>query len=378
MGSDHDLIVHSPLTTHQSPPSDLPSPISTHQSPPTNLHSRPAIVKTLGTVLVCALIATNLACQGGGEFGDGAALELALTIGTPGPTPTDRRPDGVPMHLWFRPEGRGLVGCRSDGSVVLLDLQGRSHASPLRTVEVCGYSTDKDLLLLRERDGEIVLMNLATDIRQTLTEGEYRHGAISDDGTTVALARDRTIEIWSTGARKVTRTLETRDEVRNGLALSANGIVVAAAEGSYDGAHHTLIETWNALAGTPLGRYQQTAPATNAAVWGLLLSKNGNRLAAATQADARAGLRVWKGASEILFQRDGFRSYWVRALALAPNGDLLVSGDERGNVVLWELESNRELAVARAGQVVQSVAISPDGQLIAAGLWDSRIAIWKR
>jgi len=76
----------------------------------------------------------------------------------------------------------------------------------------------------------------------------------------------------------------------------------------------------------------------------------------------------------------------VNALAVSPDGRTLVSGDESGVLVFWDLVTRRERARTRAaGTVVHTVAFAPDGRTVAAShvkdggpsvvrLWDAATA----
>jgi WD40 repeat protein len=59
----------------------------------------------------------------------------------------------------------------------------------------------------------------------------------------------------------------------------------------------------------------------------------------------------------------------IKALAFSPDGKLLASGDAKGAVRLWDLESGKDRVVVRGGgshpRAVVDVAFSPDGQRLA-------------
>jgi uncharacterized protein YcbK (DUF882 family) len=68
----------------------------------------------------------------------------------------------------------------------------------------------------------------------------------------------------------------------------------------------------------------------------------------------------------------------VSALAFSPDGKLLASAGWDNKLLLWELESGRQLARLRGGHVraVTSLAFSSDGRQLASGSLDRTIAIW--
>lgn len=74
---------------------------------------------------------------------------------------------------------------------------------------------------------------------------------------------------------------------------------------------------------------------------------------------------------------------WVRGLSLSADGTRLLTGDERGLAVLWELPEGKELRRWRVAGWLQGVAISRDGKQMATcefatryGLFKNSVKIW--
>ena len=65
------------------------------------------------------------------------------------------------------------------------------------------------------------------------------------------------------------------------------------------------------------------------------------------------------------------------ALAFAPDGRTLASGDFGGSITFWDVETGRELHTFR-GQTdaIRALAFSPDGETLASGSWDGTIRMW--
>jgi WD40 repeat protein len=68
---------------------------------------------------------------------------------------------------------------------------------------------------------------------------------------------------------------------------------------------------------------------------------------------------------------------WVQSVAFSPNGQLVASGSRDGTVRFWDVSSHRASGVPLAqGSVVYTVAFSPDGNMLASGGRDGVIRLW--
>ena len=68
----------------------------------------------------------------------------------------------------------------------------------------------------------------------------------------------------------------------------------------------------------------------------------------------------------------------INSVAFSPNGELLASVSDDGTLKLWNVDTQQNIATLREETLFRSVAFSPDGQLLATGggmhvkLWDVR------
>lgn len=89
---------------------------------------------------------------------------------------------------------------------------------------------------------------------------------------------------------------------------------------------------------------------------------------------ASGELAVWPNIRQIL---QGHKSP-VTSVALSPNGHLIASGSYDGTIRLWDtLKGIASGVLEGQSKYVQSIAFSPDGMLIASGSDDHTIRIWE-
>ena len=68
----------------------------------------------------------------------------------------------------------------------------------------------------------------------------------------------------------------------------------------------------------------------------------------------------------------------VESLAFTPNGDLLASGGADGSILLWEATSSQRLGERLLGHRgrVETLSFSPTGSLLASASEDGSVILW--
>jgi WD40 repeat protein len=73
-----------------------------------------------------------------------------------------------------------------------------------------------------------------------------------------------------------------------------------------------------------------------------------------------------------------FESHPVSAVAIAPNNQYLFSGDSKGIVNLWDLNTHKLLfSFIGNPEEIQAIVVSPDGKKLLAAGFDRRISAWQ-
>ena len=71
-------------------------------------------------------------------------------------------------------------------------------------------------------------------------------------------------------------------------------------------------------------------------------------------------------------------SDWVHSLAISPDGQILASGSFDKTIKLWRLPSGELIhTLSEHAKGVLCLAISPDGQILASGSFDETIRLWR-
>lgn len=92
---------------------------------------------------------------------------------------------------------------------------------------------------------------------------------------------------------------------------------------------------------------------------------------------AQDGIRLWdmvqKRPLATLVSYDNF----IDTVAISPNGQILASGDNKGIIKLWDLSSGKLIRTVSAhSEVVSAVAFTPDGNTLVSSSRDRTIKLW--
>ena len=303
--------------------------------------------------------------------------DYSYVLGKPGPHSDSARLPDLALQLGWNASGTRIVARQEDGTVTGWDTRTGQALAIAQTEAVFAYCPAEDRLVVNIDDAA-VLLSLSSGDFERLTGGRHDHAAFSSDCSALAIAREdeSKVHLWHPDGR--TEHIATAQPVRNSLMLSADGRMLAAAGGTYSdaGGHRTALELFDVSASGPVRTVHLANPDEILGMWTMAFSPDGGGLMLGSQVYGQSGLRhIATDSGAVRWGHDGFKSYWVRALAVSPDGIVLATGDEKGFLRLWDVDTGTKLAEYRTGLVIQSLAFSGDGRQLAVGLWDGTIGV---
>lgn len=179
--------------------------------------------------------------------------------------------------------------------------------------------------------------------------------AFSPDSREFAIACEKSIQIREVGAAEPLKTLAAKAE---SVAFSPNGRYLASASTDLD----STVQIWDAAS------FRQVAHLQVPDAQDLAFSPNSQVLAIGVAAVTRDYGLLWTFAGSDtplqLGADDGLLG--VYSVVFTPDGQKLATGEWDHTVRVWDVASGRQLARYADPAPVSSVAISPDGRILAA------------
>ena len=323
----------------------------------------------------------------------------------------ERHVDAV-LSVAFSPDGTRLASASSDGSIRLWDTGTRTETAELLQgsfgLQSVSFSPDGSLLASGDTRGTILLWDLVLQepVASLGSASGVYSVSISPDGTILASGQwDGTINLWDitewTGPRPRPAevaivsgdnqqaapgaaldqplVVEVRDQFGNPLPGASVTFTVTAGDGQLSG-RFTIEETTT----DAVGRAERTLtlgpePGTNTV--GVSL---GRREWAAFTAEGvgtpvvelGGDFRTWHLPAGAMRLGRGVLGEGDRAVAFWPDGQRLAVASGIG-VVIYEVATSRAVALLPTGSPAYSVAISPDGATVAAGLGNGDVELWE-
>ena len=294
----------------------------------------------------------------------GAPLRRPLTV------------NGTGRALAFRP-GDGLLAVADGRSVRLWNPDtgrpvGRPFTGSTDDIWCIAFSPDGRTMATGSVDRQVRLWDVTTQTaRGTPLVGhtsQVQDVAFSPDGGSVASASwDTTVRVWQVAeSPSVSRALTGHSGAVNGIAFSPTAGLVATS-----GIDDT-VRLWNLPGGSPHGAplRRDTYPQR------IAFTRDGRLMA--TAAAEGGTVTIW----DVVTARPRVTIHVpdapvVQDVAFSPDGTMIATGDDATNLRFWRVPSGVPIGGPLPNiEVINAVAFSPDGRLVATGMADRTVRLW--
>jgi WD40 repeat protein len=280
--------------------------------------------------------------------------------------------------LSFSADGTRLATGAADSEVRVWDLasgqelQAFLHAGPVTAVACHGGN---NALVVSASADKTVALHTTTLARMVSAGASPRAVAVTTNGTHVVTAGDDgKIKLWNTGTGANDRTLEGGDKPLHALAVSKNGVLLAA------GGADQSVRVFTLADGKLLAQIK--APGV---VRSLTFAPNSQALAAACGSDAAGVIQAWNvvfnpgqpvpaefGKPVATYEGAGA----VADVAFASTGNTFYSGSMDKAIKVWKFAGDTPAKNLPHPNLVDAVSFNPAGTQLATGCHDGRVRIF--
>lgn len=283
---------------------------------------------------------------------------------------------GAPVaDLAFAPSGERLATAGTDtvarlwqtgDGQLLTELRG--HTGSLAAV---AWSPDGERVVTAALDGTLIVWRASSGAIEReipdLTQGTVALDWLPDSQRFVSGSLDGTVRIWDAADGSMLALLGSLESPVDNLAVSRDGVRVAAGAGS-------TLRVWATGDGELLHELDSGGIQTVALAW----SPDGARLAEASLLGFLGEVQIWDLEQDrVLEALDDVFLDAASALAWSPTGEHLAVATRRGRLVVWQGETGQLLHDARShGYRATGVAWSPDGRELASSTTEGIVHFW--
>ena len=175
----------------------------------------------------------------------------------------------------------------------------------------------------------------------------------------------RAVKLWDLQNDTVTMLGSHADTV-NAVAFSSDGQLLASGGDDY------ACKLWDISLKRRVATFEHIVNRSRSQIKAVDFSRDGQILAT-----AGVDVKLWdvRTREEIATFEHG---RWVLAVAFSPDGQFLATGDEIGQVNVWDVQ-RRRIVVQLEGDSssVYTVKFSPDGEILAGAGYDGNVKLWE-
>ncbi len=265
-------------------------------------------------------------------------------------------------------QGLSFVVARIDRPLELWSLRDWASTAtlsvPARARRVA-VSPAGDLLAAYLENGQIPLWSLPSRKKLGALRGHASRVpslAFSSDGTLLLSADSRQVTLWEVPAGKRLEEQPKGASAPAGFAPDGELVAAALSEAS--------IGLWEARTGRLV--LAMPAPSTPAR---MVFSPTADQLLSAHFMDGQTSISTWNintGTATRLTSLSGR----VWAMAVSPDGRLVVTGDTEPSLKLWAVDDGRRLVRARCGSLPYTAAFDPRCRDLLVGHNDGTVSRW--
>jgi hypothetical protein len=219
-------------------------------------------------------------------------------------------------------------------------------------------------------DSAISWQDNATQTRTGDLNGDGRLDVVIADGESIAISPDgKTLALASSG--EGVRLLDTATgKERHRLQGEWEMVVFSCDSKTLALASVFQVTLWD------LGSAKSTAAIEVTGVNQVAFSPDGKTIAVGIVFGEEEGVRLYEVSTGRLKARFKSSTQHVMSLAFSPDSKTLAVGRYVEDLMLWNLEEGKEVAVLPESQYACSIAFSPDGKILASGSADGMVKLW--
>lgn len=279
--------------------------------------------------------------------------------------------------LAYAPDGQSVLIAQADGTASLWDLTegGRLPVTGhTAAVTAAAFSLDGQLLLTGSRDSTAKLWSLDGKLQQTFSghRGTVHSVAFAPDGQSVLTgSADSTLKRWNIGGEPL-QTYTGHDNEVLSVAFSPDGKTVLSSS------EDRTAKLWQ-LNGSLRHTFSGHRGRVNTAVFSpkgdtVLTSSRGGTV---KQWDAASGKELHSFSDFVQMPGSPIRMpARFNSAIFMPKGDGILACEVGNTAKLWSVDGQQQLTFQGHTDIINGLAISPDGKTVITGGWDRTAKLW--